>query len=127
MCPLVKRHPKYKLHMICVGWLLCILGLVAGSFADTLPSLIITQGLMYGGSYSLISKSILLLRITVGFVVFYYPIISMVNEWWVGRRGMAWGVIVSAGGVTGVVMPFIVGQYQFSCRTLIFAQTLNYY
>lgn len=45
---------------------------------------------------------------TVGFVIFYYPIISMVNEWWIVRRGMAFGIITSASGASGVVMPFIV-------------------
>lgn len=32
----------------------------------------------------------------------------MVNEWWVVRRGLAWGIIASASGASGVVMPFIV-------------------
>jgi hypothetical protein len=48
MVPLVKRFPKYQKHMIWFGWLLCISGLVAGSFVNTLPGLIITQGIMYG-------------------------------------------------------------------------------
>jgi hypothetical protein len=26
---------------------------------------------------------------TVGFAIFYYPIISMINEWWIMRRGRA--------------------------------------
>jgi hypothetical protein len=63
--------------MIWIGWPICISGLVAGSFATTLPLLILTQGGLYG----------------FGFVVFYYPIISMVNEWWVVRRGFACGII----------------------------------
>jgi hypothetical protein len=48
MIPLVKRFPKYHKHMILVGWPLCIIALVAGSFATTLPGLVITQGVMYG-------------------------------------------------------------------------------
>lgn len=32
----------------------------------------------------------------------------MVNEWWVTRRGFAWGMILSASGASGVVFPFIV-------------------
>lgn len=43
-----------------------------------------------------------------GFVIFYYPIISIVNEWWIARRGMAFGVITSAAGASGIVMPFII-------------------
>lgn len=41
-----------------------------------------------------------------GFVIFYYPIISMVNGFWVARRGMAYGFLCSASGVSGVVFPF---------------------
>jgi MFS family permease len=32
----------------------------------------------------------------------------MVNEYWITRRGMAYGVLCSAGGVSGAVMPFVV-------------------
>ena len=43
-----------------------------------------------------------------GFVIFYYPIISIVNEWWIARRGMAFGVITSAAGASGIAMPLII-------------------
>ncbi|OZJ01544.1 hypothetical protein BZG36_05508 [Bifiguratus adelaidae] len=114
MAPLVKRFPKYLRHMIYLGLPLCILGLVAGSFANTLGGLIVTQGIMYG----------------VGFLVFYYPIISMVNEWWIVRRGMAWGIIASASGVSGVVMPFVVEAmlnrfgYKTTLRAIAIALTV---
>jgi hypothetical protein len=49
MVPIVKRFPQYQKHMIWFGWLLCISGLVAASFVSSLPGLIITQGIMYGG------------------------------------------------------------------------------
>ena len=88
--PLLKRWHKWNGLMIWCGWSLCILGILAGSFTKTLPGLIITQGIMYGA----------------GFVIFYYPIISLVNEFWVARRGMAYGLICSATGVSGIVMPF---------------------
>ena len=32
----------------------------------------------------------------------------MVNEWWVVRRGLAWGTIAGAAGASGAVFPFIV-------------------
>lgn len=105
--PLTKRFTKYRNRMIWFGcWYqytclihsrplipsgpLCILGLVAGSFAQTLGALIFTQGIMYG----------------LGFIIFYYPIISMVNDFWIARRGMAYGLLCSASGVSGIAMPF---------------------
>lgn len=89
--PLIRRWSKYRTHMILIGWPLCILGLVTGSFANTLGTLLLTQGVMYG----------------VGFIIFYYPILSMVDEFWVRRRGMAYGLLCSASGASGAVMPLI--------------------
>ncbi|OZJ01535.1 hypothetical protein BZG36_05671 [Bifiguratus adelaidae] len=114
IAPLVKRYPRYQRHMIYLGWPLCILGLVAGSFANTLGALVVTQGIMYG----------------VGFLIFYYPIISMVNEWWIARRGMAWGIITSSSGLSGTVMPFIVEAmlnrygYKITLRAIAVALTV---
>jgi predicted MFS family arabinose efflux permease len=42
----------------------------------------------------------------LGFVIFYYPILSMVNDFWITRRGMAYGLLCSASGVSGAAMPF---------------------
>ncbi|GJN73963.1 hypothetical protein PLICBS_008047 [Purpureocillium lilacinum] len=89
--PLIKRYHKYQRHMIWIGWPLCISGVLIGSFASTLEVLILTQGVAYG----------------VGFLIFYYPILSMVNEYWVLRRGMAYGLLCSASGVSGAVLPVI--------------------
>jgi MFS family permease len=72
---------------------LCLAGLAAGSFATTLAGLIFTQGIMYG----------------VGFLIFYYPIMSFVNEFWVERRGMAFGILCASTGVSGIAMPFVIG------------------
>lgn len=43
-----------------------------------------------------------------GFILFYYPILSMVNEFWIARRGFAYGLLCSASGVSGAAMPFAV-------------------
>jgi len=31
----------------------------------------------------------------------------MVNEWWVARRGLAWGILLGSSGASGVAYPFI--------------------
>lgn len=89
--PLIQKWARYRTHMILVGWPSCIIALVAGSFADRLGTLILTQGIMYG----------------VGFIIFYYPILSMVDEFWVRRRGMAYGFLCSASGASGAVTPLV--------------------
>ena len=88
---LTKRYPRYRHQQIWLGWSMCIFGLLAASFADTVAGLICTQGVLYG----------------VGFVVFTYPIIGMIDEWWVARKGMAFGIISAASGATGAGMPFV--------------------
>lgn len=87
--PFIRRWSRYRTRMILAGWPLCIISLVAGSFANSLGTLILTQGVLYG----------------IGFVIFYYPILSMVDEYWVRRRGMAYGLLCSASGVSGAVTP----------------------
>ncbi|KAI1134467.1 MFS general substrate transporter [Hypoxylon sp. FL0543] len=87
-----KRFPKYQRHQIWIGWPMCVFGLLAASFATTVNGLVGTQGIMYG----------------VGFVTLTYPIISMLNEWWVARKGMAFGLISASSGVTGAFMPFVI-------------------
>ena len=71
---------------------ICILGIVLASFCSSVETLILTQGVAYG----------------VGFLIFYYPILNMVNEYWISRRGMAYGLLCSASGVSGAVMPFLI-------------------
>lgn len=93
---------------------ICIAGLVFGSFASTLEVLILTQGVAYG----------------FGFLVFYYPSLSMVNEYWIARRGMAYGILCGASGVSGSVMPFVLQAllakygYRTTLRAVAVALTL---
>lgn len=60
----------------------------------------------------------------LGFTIFYYPIISMVNEFWIARRGMAYGLLCSASGVSGAAFPFAIEQllvrygYQTTLRSM---------
>ena len=56
MAVLVRRYQRYRLHMVWIGWPLCILGLVAGSFANNLGLLLFTQGIMYGGEWKSLSS-----------------------------------------------------------------------
>lgn len=93
---------------------ICIAGLVFGSFASTLEVLILTQDVAYG----------------LGFLVFYYPILSMVNEYWIARRGMAYGILCGVSGVSGSVMPFVLRAllakygYRTTLRAVAAALTL---
>jgi hypothetical protein len=71
------KYPNYQQTMIISGWLLCILSLVGTSFSTKLWHLIVTQGIGY----------------RIGFLIVYYPMLSMLNEWFVKRRGLAYSVL----------------------------------
>ena len=90
--PLVKKYQRYQRHMIWVGWVICILSLIAGSFANQIETLILTQGIMYG----------------LGELMLFYPILSMITEWFEQKRGLAFGILSCATGVTGIFFPFII-------------------
>lgn len=92
MIAVIKRFKRYRRLMIYVGWPICLLALVAGSFATTLGGLVVTQGVMYG----------------LGFMIFYYPILDMLSEYWHARKGMMAGIMCSASGVSGAVFPFAI-------------------
>lgn len=87
------RWPEYQRHMCVTGWLLCVLSLVAASFATSTWHLLISQGLLYG----------------VGWVVCYTPFLFMLNDWFIKRRGLAYGILFGASGVSGLVIPLAVG------------------
>lgn len=65
-------------------------GLASASFAQGTTTLIATQGFIYG----------------VGVLIMYYPIIRMLNEWFILRRGLALGIFSAASGISGLGMPF---------------------
>jgi hypothetical protein len=44
----------------------------------------------------------------VGFITFYYPILSMLSEYWIKRRGMMAGIMCSASGLSGTMFPFAI-------------------
>ncbi|TDZ54507.1 MFS transporter asaE [Colletotrichum trifolii] len=89
--PLVRRFNAWQRHMVVAGWAICVASLVGASFSDSVPGLIATQGALYG----------------FGFLMLYFPVLRMINEWFVRRRGFAYGVLYAGGGVSGVGMPFL--------------------
>ncbi|TEA22331.1 MFS transporter asaE [Colletotrichum sidae] len=89
--PLVRRFNAWQRHMVVAGWAVCVASLVGASFSDSVPGLIATQGALYG----------------FGFLVLYFPVLRMINEWFVRRRGFAYGVLYAGGGVSGVGLPFL--------------------
>ncbi|KAL9612297.1 MAG: hypothetical protein Q9167_003121 [Letrouitia subvulpina] len=88
--PIIERYPRWHREFIWLGWVVAMAGLASASFAQGTTTLIATQGFTYG----------------VGVLIMYYPIIHMLNEWFVLRRGLALGIFSAATGISGLGMPF---------------------
>ncbi|KAF6822046.1 MFS monocarboxylate [Colletotrichum musicola] len=89
--PIVARFHRYQQHMVVAGWAICVASLVGASFCSSISGLIPTQGVLYG----------------FGFLMIYFPVLRMLNEWFVARRGLAYGVLYGGGGLSGAGLPFL--------------------
>ena len=85
------KWPRHRWRMCSAGWFLCVGSLAAASLATGVKWLMFTQGLMYG----------------IGWVVCYTPFLFTLNEWWVERRGFAYGVLFASSGASGIIIPTV--------------------
>ncbi|KAK2882582.1 hypothetical protein FQN49_000194 [Arthroderma sp. PD_2] len=112
--PLIRRFHTWRQFMVIAGSVLCVISLVWASFANSVPELIASQGALYG----------------IGVLVVYAPLVSMLNEWFVERRGFAYGVVFAGGGVSGVGLPFLMEWllatygYRTAFRVIAVAQVI---
>ncbi|KAL8772968.1 MAG: hypothetical protein Q9209_001988 [Squamulea sp. 1 TL-2023] len=88
---LVRRYHRWQREIIWTGCAISIIGLVSASFAPDFGTLVATQGVIFG----------------MGVLIMYYPIFSMLNEWFIDRRGLALGILCAATGVSGLFYPFV--------------------
>jgi predicted MFS family arabinose efflux permease len=74
-----------------LGFIVMIISLIAASFANTVPQLIATQGVSYA----------------VGGSLHYFPAYLYIDEWFVQRRGLAYGLFIAGAGASGVGVPLL--------------------
>ena len=91
--PIALRWPQHRRLMCVIGCLMCLIGLVGASFAQEVWQLLFFQGFLYG----------------LGWVVCYTPFLFILNEWFVERRGLAYGLLFGASGVSGLAIPIVLG------------------
>ncbi|EFQ36276.1 major facilitator superfamily transporter [Colletotrichum graminicola] len=113
--PIVARYQAWQRHMIIIGWIGCALSLVIASFATSVPGLIATQGFLYGASFLFVN----------------YPLLRMLNEWFVVRRGLAYGIMSTGAGCSGVAFPFLLESllskhgYRITLQVMAVAQFIT--
>ncbi|KAL1740091.1 major facilitator superfamily domain-containing protein [Schizophyllum fasciatum] len=87
--PILYRFPHAARPLVWSGTLLCAAGLLASSFARTVPQLLALQGVIYAIGGSLI----------------YVPTIFFMSQWFLARRGLANGVMFAGTSLGGVALP----------------------
>ncbi|KAI1271111.1 major facilitator superfamily domain-containing protein [Xylaria sp. FL0933] len=89
-----------------LGLLIMALALALSSFATTTTHLVISQGVVYG----------------LGGGLTYCPCIVYLDEWFVKKKGLAYGIMWSGTGLAGVILPLVL---QWLLSALGFRNTLR--
>ncbi|KAF7561868.1 hypothetical protein G7046_g2247 [Stylonectria norvegica] len=115
-CPIImgllRLYPRVGRWSPILGLAIMCGAIVASSFAQTTTQLIATQGVLFaiGGSIS------------------YCPCIVYMDQWFVRRKGLAYGIMWSGTGLAGFVLPlllqFLLGRYGFRTTLRIWAVAL---
>ncbi|KAK4497228.1 hypothetical protein PRZ48_011678 [Zasmidium cellare] len=87
----MQRYPHTRRPAMHVGLVAMVLGLIGASFCNTVAGLLATQGVLYG----------------IGCILLYFPATLFLDEWFVKRKALAYGISWSGTGTAGVVVPFI--------------------
>ncbi|KAI9807558.1 MAG: hypothetical protein M1825_005498 [Sarcosagium campestre] len=102
---LLQAFPQIRRISSVVGLIITVVALVASSFATEVWHLILTQGMLYA----------------VGTSLLYTPVILYLDEWFVRRKGFAFGVMWAGTGTGGLVVPFLMnwGLQVYGHRTML--------
>ncbi|KAJ4330627.1 hypothetical protein N0V95_010021 [Ascochyta clinopodiicola] len=87
----LKCYPRLRPWATPVGLVIMCLALGLGSLSTSVTHLILTQGIIYA----------------IGGGLAWTPILFYIEEWWVRRRGFAYGVTMAGLGLSGAILPLI--------------------
>ncbi|MCJ1380082.1 hypothetical protein MMC17_003185 [Xylographa soralifera] len=107
----LQHWPTFRRRCPAFGLAIIAISLVAASFATQVSHLIVTQGVLYA----------------IGGTLLYCPAVSFLDEWFVRRKGMAWGIMLAGTGMGGVIVPFVMnwGLYKYGSPTMLRAWAIT--
>lgn len=86
-----QRWPFFGRYSLWFGLPVVVLGIFFSSFASNVSQLILTQGILY----------------PVGACLLYFPIFMYIDEWFIRRKGFAFGVMWAGSGCGGLFGPLV--------------------
>lgn len=103
------KYPRLRVWCGPLGLLLTTASLVASAYASTVGQLIATQGVLYA----------------VGCGLLFSPTSLYLDEWFVERKGFAYGIMWSGKSLAGVFMPFLMSGLlqRYGIRTTLLIWT----
>ncbi|KAF9695081.1 hypothetical protein EKO04_006839 [Ascochyta lentis] len=107
---LLAWYPWVRRYCIMVGLFIMCLSLGLSSLSTTVPQLIASQGVFYA----------------VGGAMCYSPTITFMDEWFVKRKGLAFGCMWAGTGLGGVIIPLLLQHLlnRYGFRTTLHVWTL---
>ncbi|CAG8207252.1 unnamed protein product [Penicillium salamii] len=107
----LQRWPHIFRINILLGLGIAVIGTLASSFATRIWHLILTQGIIY----------------PIGASMLYYPVLIFIDEWFVRRKGLAYGVAWAGSGVAGTVFPLLLrwALSRFSFKVTMWAWSVG--
>ncbi|KAH8690013.1 MFS monocarboxylate transporter [Talaromyces proteolyticus] len=104
--------PRFRRWATPVGFLIMCLSLALSSFSTSITQLILSQGIAYG----------------IGANIGYAPTIIFMGEWFVKRKGLAFGIMWAGTGLSGVILPLVLQRlldlYGFKTTLRVYALVL---
>ncbi|OTB17889.1 hypothetical protein K445DRAFT_264192 [Daldinia sp. EC12] len=104
---ILQRYQAYRRSALIVGSAVTCLAILASAFATKVWHLLLTQGVLYGLGASVVNT------VTIQFL----------NEWFIERKGLAFGIQESGAGMGGIIVPVLMtwGLDKYGHRTMLIA------
>jgi hypothetical protein len=100
-----QRWPNFSRISTFIGLPIVVLAVALSSFAMKVWHLILTQGILYA----------------LGGCLLYYPVYIFIDEWFVRRKGFAYGIMWAGTGAGGLLGPVVMeaGFSRYGAKTFL--------
>lgn len=107
----LQRYPNRRRQSCALGLALVTIGLLASSFSQKVWHLVLTQGVLYA----------------IGGGLLYCPVILFLDEWFIRKKGFAFGIMWAGTGASGVAVPYLMswGLEHYTFRTMLRAWAVS--